>query len=191
MGKWNYKNICVQIKVKENLTDQRAVDFMQSWDFTSKESKLFFATIVPTLHNEHAQRIVEFFVNYKDGILTPDKYDYAEPIRKIFDPTDISDPVGNLSWPAGELEFKKKYKFDAHIQNKYHSLVFKDDVIMKPMFELDEYLGIITFLFSKERKIDMTFLKELVNDMCAYLNTDYGVIFDQETKEVLYTFNQA
>lgn len=34
MGKFDYKNICVQIKVRENLTDQRFVEFMKTWNFT-------------------------------------------------------------------------------------------------------------------------------------------------------------
>ena len=91
-----------------------------------------------------------------------------------------------LSFPGGGIYLKQKYKFEAYIENEYWGLVWSDGKIVKPVRVLPEYMGVITFWFSKQRKIDMEFLKRLLKDFCEYLNTDYGVIFDQETHEVLF-----
>ena len=72
------------------------------------------------------------------------------------------------------------------IVNEYWAIIFSEGIAEKPVRVLPEYMGVITFWFSKQRKIDMEFLKRLLKDFCEYLNTDYGVIFDQETHEVLF-----
>lgn len=185
MGNFDYKNICLQIKTRENFTDPRAVEFMKNWDFTRKESQLFFNAIWDNMSNEYSIRIVDFFINYKDGILLPDKCEPYEPIRTDFNKDDISAPVRWLSAPAGSLLLKKKYKYTAEIENGTFAVVFSDGELVIPKRILSEYLGKITFWFSKQRKIDMKFLEQLLRDLCAYLNADNGIIFDQETNEVL------
>ena len=186
MGKFDYKNICVQIKVRENLTDQRFVEFMKTWNFTRLEFANFFDSIKGTICNEQAKRIVGFLVTYKNEAILPEKYNLAEPIKIAFDKNDISIPVAWLSFPGGGIYLKQRYKFEAYIENEYWGLVWSDGKIVKPVRVLPEYMGVITFWFSKQRKIDMEFLKRLLKDFCKYLNTDYGVIFDQETHEVLF-----
>ncbi|WP_455498228.1 hypothetical protein [Coprobacter sp.] len=186
MGNFDYKNICVQIKVRENLTDPRLVEFTKNWNFTRTDFFTFLNPIWGKTDNKHAKKIVEFFVKYKNGIILPDKCDTAEPIRETFDKNNISSPVAWLSFPGGELCLRKKYKFDVDIENEYWSIIWSDGKIVKPVRTLPEYMGIITFWFSKQRKIDMDFLKQLLKDFCEYLNTDYGVIFDQETHEVIF-----
>ena len=42
MGNFDYKNICLQIKTRENFTDPRFVEFMKDWNFTEKEYDIFF-----------------------------------------------------------------------------------------------------------------------------------------------------
>ena len=186
MGKFDYKNICVQIKVRENLTDQRFVEFTKEWGFTEKDFDAFLDTIEGGACNERARKIIEFFVEYEGGFILPDKYNGYEPIKKIFKKDDISDPVAWLSFPAGSLYLRKRYKFDVEIVNEYWAIIFSEGIAEKPVRVLPEYMGVITFWFSKQRKIDMEFLKRLLKDFCEYLNTDYGVIFDQETHEVLF-----
>ena len=80
---------------------------------------------------------------------------------------------------------KKKYKYDAEIENKTFAIIYSDGKTVVPKATLPEYLGKITFWFSKQRKIDMVFLEQLLRDLCSYLNADNGIIFDQETNEVL------
>ena len=56
MGKFDYKNICVQIKVRENLTDQRFVEFTKEWGFTEKDFGAFLDTIEGGACNERARK---------------------------------------------------------------------------------------------------------------------------------------
>lgn len=186
MGNFDYKNICLQIKTRENFTDPRFVEFMKGWDFTKKDYKAFFDTVRDSINNEYSKRIVDFFINYKDGMLLPDKCDAFEPIRENFNKDDTSDPIGWLSFPSGSLLLKKKYKYDVEIENNYFGIMFSEDgKVVASKRVLTDYLGKITFWFSKQRKIDMVFLEQLLRDLCSYLNADNGIIFDQETHEVL------
>ena len=186
MGNFDYKNICLQIKTRENFTDPRFVEFMRDWSFTEKEYDTFFTNIWNNnITNEYSKRIVDFFINYKEGELLPDKCDAYEPIKEKFNKDDISAPIGWLSFPAGSLLLKKRYKFNAEIENDYFAITFSEGKAVAPKIALPEYLGKITLWFSKQRKIDMTFLEQLLRDLCSYLNADNGIIFDQETNEVL------
>ena len=186
MGKYDYKNICVQIKIREDLTDPRLLDFTKDWKFTEKELDTFLDSIKGTIYNKYSKKIVEFFIKYKDGIILPERYNGYEPVKEIFNKDDISDPIEWLSFPGGGLYLKKKYKYDAEIKNEDFIISCSDGKAIPPEAKLPEYMGVITFWFSKQRKIDMEFLKQLLEDFCTYLNADYGVIFDQETDEVLF-----
>lgn len=186
MGNFDYKNICLQIKTRENFTDPRFVEFMKGWSFTEKEYDTFFDAIWDNnITNEYSRRIVDFFISYKNGILLPDRCGAYEPLGHKFDKDDTSAPIKWLSQPAGSLLLKKKYKYTAEIKNDYFAVIFSDGELEIPKRILSKYLGTITFWFSKQRKIDMVFLEQLLRDLCSYLNADNGIIFDQETNEVL------
>ena len=67
MGNFDYKNICLQIKTRENFTDSMFVEFMKDWNFTEKEYDKFLDTIGDSnISNKYSRRIVDFFINYKD-----------------------------------------------------------------------------------------------------------------------------
>ena len=102
-----------------------------------------------------------------------------------FNKDDISAPIRWLSAPAGALLLKKKYKYTAEVKNDYYAIILSDGKAVVPKRVLTDYLGKIIFWFSKQRKIDMVFLEQLLRDLCSYLNADNGIIFDQETNEVL------
>ena len=63
MGQFDHKNYVLNVKVKENLTDTRAVERMKVWDFTLKEWDAFEKAISP-FYNPYAERIIRFFVEY-------------------------------------------------------------------------------------------------------------------------------
>lgn len=125
------------------------------------------------------------FLSYKDGIILPDRCGAYEPLAHNFNKDDIFAPVKWLSQPGGSLMLKNRYKFNVEIENETFSVVFSDGEMSPPKGILPKYLGKTTFWFSKQRKIDMVFLETLLRDFCAYLNADNGIIFDQETHEIL------
>ena len=62
MGNFDYKNICLQIKTRENFTDPRFVEFMKDWNFTEKEYDKFLDTIGDSnISNKYSRRIVDFY----------------------------------------------------------------------------------------------------------------------------------
>ena len=193
MGQFDYKNICLQIEVKNNLTDFRLLDFVRNWDFTMDEYKFFYESIKGTIFNENSYRIIKFFLNYKSGILKPDRCGTYNPLKHIFNSEDIFKYQEWLSFPSGCLILKKNKTFDVEIKNRYWGLSWSGNnlIVTKPRRTLPENLGIITFWFTKQKKIDMEFLKSLIFDFCEYLSTDNGVIFDQENKEVLYDISNS
>ena len=63
MGHFDLKNYVLNVKVKENLTDTRAVERMKAWNFTLKEWQAYIKAIAP-FYNKYAERIIRFFVEY-------------------------------------------------------------------------------------------------------------------------------
>lgn len=190
MGHFDKKNICIEIEVRENLTVSRIVDFVEkekNWNFSIQEFDDFYDSLSDDqATNEKSLRIIQFFVDYKDGILLPDKWGSYEPLRDNFYKEDVLCCAQTLSYPSGDILFKKKRKFDVSIENRYWALIWKDGKKTVPKGKLPEYLGGIRFRFSKQRKIDMDFLEQLVCDFCSYLNTDRGYIYDQENLTILF-----
>ena len=64
MGNFDYKNICLQIKTRENFTDPRFVEFMKDWNFTEKEYDIFLDTVWDSMSNKYSKKIVDFFICY-------------------------------------------------------------------------------------------------------------------------------
>lgn len=188
MGQFDYKNICLQIEVKNNLTDLRFLDFLHNWDFTMDEYMHFYESVKGTIFNENSNRIIEFFLNYKNGILKPDRCGTYNPLKHRFNCGDTFKYQEWLSFPSGCLILKKNKMFDVEIKNRYWGLSWSgnNSIVTKPKRILPENLGLITFWFPKQKKINIEFLKSLLVDFCEYLSTDNGMIFDQENKEVLY-----
>ena len=185
MGQWDAKNFELEILVKENLTDPRVVEFVKGWNFTIKEERAFFKSFVP--YNSTAEKIVRFFVDYKDGMLMPDKYDNREPLRMQFDPDKISDVVRIVSYNGEEVYLKKKRKYDATITNTFYSLIFDEKGnVIPPKRVLGDYGGKVNFSFSKQSKPDMVFLKQLLRDFAEYIGSDVACIWDMETFKVIY-----
>jgi hypothetical protein len=188
MGNFDCKNICLQIKIKENLTDWRYLEFVNKWNFTMDDYLTFYESVKGTIFNEVSERIVEFFVNYKDGILRPDRCGTYDPLKHKFRNEDVFKYQSWLSFPSGCLIFKRNRLYSAEIKNRYWGLSWSGNnpIVTKPKRILPEYLGKITFWFPKQRKQDMCLLETLIVDFCSYLKTDYGIIFDQENYKVLF-----
>ena len=59
----NYvRNVGIFIKVRENLTDPKFVEFIQDWDFTEDEISTFLESIWEKSRNENSSKIVKFFI---------------------------------------------------------------------------------------------------------------------------------
>lgn len=74
----------LNVKVRENLTDMRAVERMKAWNFTMKEWQAYIKVTAP-FYNKYAERIVRFFVEYDKVDLCPDLFGAYEPLKETFD----------------------------------------------------------------------------------------------------------
>lgn len=189
MGKWDRNNYVLNVKVRENLTDARAVERMKAWDFTLKEWHGFIDEIAP-FYNKSAERIIHFFLEYDKLDLRPDLYGEYEPLKTTFDVKDISGPTYGIAYPAGTLFLKKRRCFDAVIENLNYGLIFDPQdkyKVIQSKKKIGEYLGDIRIIISKDtRKYSFEQMQVMVDDLCEYLGTNYGVILNQENDEILY-----
>lgn len=188
MGNFDYKNICLQIKIKENLTDHQFLDFMQNWDFTKDDYMRFYESVKGNIFNPISKKIIDFFINYKEGALKPDRCGTYDPLKHTFKSDNVYEYQSWLSFPAGCLILKKNRFYTAEIKNRYWGLSWsgKEPLVTKPQRKLPLYLGKITFWFPKKKQTDIFFYETLVVELCKYLDTDYGIIFDQEDDRILF-----
>ena len=187
------KELALKIRVKENLTDPRYVEFMKYWNYTEKEFDRLYKAIAETggAYNEFSHRAVRFLVDYKDGVLLPERYNSYEPLKYLFDKNDILKPVSMLSFPAGYLLLRKKGRYSALIDNLYYCVSWEGESKKKykaaiPKCPLPSYMGIFSIYFLKRKLNDIDFCKQVLVDYCAHLGTDQGFIYDSETDDVLY-----
>lgn len=189
MGQFDHKNYVLNVKVKENLTDTRAVERMKVWDFTLKEWDAFEKAISP-FYNPYAERIIRFFVEYDKVDLCPDLYGLWEPLKGIFNKEDIRELSYRLAFPDATLFFKKRRRFDVVVDNLNYGLIFDPQnkyMVIPSKKKIGEYLGDIRiFINQNTKKFSFEQMQMIVDDMCEYLGTDYGVILNQENNEIIY-----
>ena len=187
MSIYKLKKISLQIRLKENLTDPRYLEFINKWDwnFTKKEVENFEKSIFGTEYTPMADKIFTFICEYKDGILIPDKWGLWEPLKYVFDVSEKNKYISKIAYPGGEFYMIKRRRYDIIITNYYWALIPG-----KPLGILPEYPTEITLWFSKSKILDYDFLKDLLRDFCEYLGTDQGVMFDTETDEILLDISQ-
>lgn len=181
MGHYDRKNYIIEIGIRECCADQRYIDFMIETDYiySLKEVDEFIKNNTPQ-HHPLAEKIIRFFINYDDGIIQPDRYDTAEPVKLQFNKDDIVDPVSKLSFAGGHLFLKKKRRYSAEIINESHAFFWFDGKSVKPKRILPEYMTKIRIFFSKQSKVKMEFMQKLTNDIAEYFGTDNAKIIDQE-----------
>ena len=189
MGQFDHKNYVLNVKVKENLTDTQAVERMKAWDFTLKEWQAYIKAIAP-FYNKYAERIIRFFVEYDKVDLCPDLYGEFEPEKKHFDNGDMAEPIYCIAFPSGTLFLKKRRRFDVVVENLNYGLIFDPQnkyMVIPSKKKIKEYLGDIRiFINQNTKKFSFEQMQMIVDDMCEYLGTDYGVILNQENNEIIY-----
>ena len=187
MGQWDYKNWLVKVELKEDLTDPQFYDYLSTHkQFTLKEFIIFEKSVVGTLHNDKAEKIIRFFLDYHGGELYPDRYNYFEPVRKIFSEDMLPDLIDCLCQPAGCVYLKKLKKYDVCIENQQFGICFTDNIYAPPTVSPPENLTLITMYFDKKKVKDCSTLFGLADDMVAALGAVKGAVIDQEDLHAVY-----
>lgn len=180
MGHFDRKNYIITVFLKESCSDRRILEWQleKDYTYTAKEVDKFFASL-GQLYNPLAEKIVRFFIEYKDGCLRPDRWNTFEPIKHKYIASDFYNYVSYVSSPSQHLYFRKLRKYDCHIQNCDYGFWWFDNKPCRPTLSF-EHLVEMRIYFSKQTNPSMTFMQEITDDMAKYFNTDYARIIDQE-----------
>lgn len=180
MGQYDRKNFIISVKLRESCSDKRIIDWQleRDYSYTPDEVNTFETSILPH-YNLFAEKIVNFFIEYKSCSLSPNKWSTFEPIKHTFDISELSKYVGILAYPGSHLFFKKDGVCSCHIENCDYGFWWFGGKPCRPKVSF-EYLVEIRIFFSKQRKPKMEFMQQLADDMAEYFDTDYAKIIDQE-----------
>lgn len=197
MGNFDRKNYIVTIWSTVDMTDSKVKEFAKNWNFTCEEQDNFLYGDTVFYH-PFAEKILRFIIEYKDGRLIPDKWDGAEPLKRKFDPNDITEIISDLAKGGMGLGlyFRKKGEFWINIANcdyMWHASFLpqgrnKPWIMEKPTPAHRKYFTKIKFTFSEQSHPDLVFLKQLMEDFCEYLETDYGLVYYEENHEILHSY---
>lgn len=98
----------IEIFSRLDLSSKEALQIRDMKLAPEQESHLSQET---TFYSEASDRLLTFMAKYDTGFFCPEKCDVYEPIREIFDPNDLSEPIQWLSQPSGCVNLKKTRPF--------------------------------------------------------------------------------
>jgi hypothetical protein len=131
----------------------------------------------------NAEKIVRFFSEYKNGSFQPDKCNTDEPIRELFNPYDLTEPIRWLSQVGSQLMLKRlrPLKYLVQIENKRRGVYWitdkgKTEIIRgrpDPLF-----LTYISFWINGSilRMKPIEFIRRFLIDICAISDSDFGYV---------------
>lgn len=176
----------IEVKLRDDVSDRR-FDAIRPKKPTIKEYKAFERKLVSEhpVYSEKAEEIIRFFVDYQGGAIKPDRYNYFEPVNKVFDENNLEDPISCLAFPSGRLYLKQLRGTLIMIDNETHTFVWEDGVYKVPVRILPEYLTTITIFIKLKKNMDMEFYIQLMRDIKKAFGADNGKICYQATGEVI------
>ncbi len=184
MGQYDNDNYVIEVKLRDNVSDDRWEPLYKKSP-SIREYKEYYKKTIVNSFNPTAERLIRFFMEYDNGVLYPDKFNFCEPVNKPFNESCIAQAVSYLANPAGCVYLKKSRFADIDIENKTFSFGWIDGVYSEPLVPLPNYLTIITVYFPKKKNTDLGFIIQLMKDIKSYFDADNGKVFYQATKEII------
>ena len=189
MGQWDYNNYIVEVNLRDNISDQR-FESIREIKPTLKQFRLFHKNLElqAPVYNKKAEELILFFVKYHNGWLKPDYWNYYEPVNKPFHEKDITEIVGTLAYPGGNLGgiyLKQKRGPEIELQNHTFSFIWEDGVYLEPKVPLPEYLTTIKVYFAKKNNTDTDDIIQLMSDIKTEFGADNGKVYYQATGEII------
>lgn len=174
----------IKVRLTKPMTDARLYDLLKKCSRESAGSFMKMADVCANYQGKTqsplADKLVNFIFHYKGGILSPDKWGYYEPVRKMVDPNTEELLKEQFSRPT--LIFLKKTgtpQVYISISSEYPDL--------KPRVDLtDQSEGTeICFFPDARRKFVLEEWFTILQDLCREMETDYGYIRNMDSDEVL------
>ena len=196
MGNFDRKNYVVDVRSVVDITDSIIKEFVKNWDYSREDAHRFYSDDAMFYH-PFAEKIIQFIVEYKGGILIPDKWDTAEPLKKTFNRDEINSVVSELAKPGSCVLLRKNRKMWITLRNFSYqwsgSFICegrnKPWILQKPTPLPRKYYSCVRFVFSEQTHPDLEFLRQLMEDLRSYLDTDYAFVWYEQNNEVLFTHN--
>jgi len=172
---------------KTNYTSKEILAFREQKPL-SKEYSTFIQNM--KIYSENSQRLLEFFVNFHNGYILPEKCDAYEPIRESFNSNDLSAPNRWLSQPGCAVYLKKKspFKLEGVIENNCLAMVWdekgiplsinKESYSKRDPYYLSEIKLHIDYKLEKLKSKD--FIIEMFNELYEISLGEYGQLKDAE-----------
>ena len=186
MGQWDYNNYIVEVKLRDNISDQR-FESIRKIKPTLKQFRVFNKELESQapVYNKRAEEIIRFFLQYRIVSLRPDKWNFYEPVNRLIDYSNISKLVSCLANPGGCVYLKQTRGCEIEIENHTHSLIWEDGLYLEPKRVLPEYLTTIKVLFAKKKNTDIDSIVQLMRDIKSEFGADNGKVYYQATGEVI------
>ena len=111
------QNVTLQIFSRLDLTSEKNLK-LRDMNLSPKEySRRWKET---EFESEGSKRLLRFIADYDNGFFCPEKCDVYEPVREIFDPDNLRDPVRWLSQTSGMVMFKKSklFRYEGFVENR-------------------------------------------------------------------------
>ena len=163
-------------------------------------------TLKMQLYSEHeatpeiARLQIEALSSFANGEFRPERCDTAEPLKEIFNPLDISEPVRWLSQPGADFKFKrsKRLKLEGYISNRRYPQIWTRDTKNGPLISkapkrpephfLTEWT--VWFDWLSLQRVGAEVLKQFAINMFTASKSEYGFLTpesDHRRKNFLVT----
>lgn len=175
----------ISVRLTKPMTDERLYDLLKK---CSRESAGSFGKMSEAWINYPgktqstlADKLVHFIFHYNGGILSPDKWGYYEPVRKIVDPN--TEELLKEKFSRHTLVFLKKTR----APQVYISVENEEYPDLEPRRDLVDRSASteIDIIPDARRKFVLEEWFTILQDLCRELETDYGYIRNRESDEVL------
>lgn len=172
------KQLEIQIYSDVDYTNENIKQFMiQNEDYSPKEYSSFLHKI--DIYNEHAEKIIRFFARYDDAYFKPERCNAYEPVRDIFDPNNIKEPIRWLSQPGSAFYFKKrKDGILGVIENNELSSVWTNGKLIQPVIKPPYFKSYIKLFINETAfiKKGINYWHNFLDDLSQEINVCYAYV---------------
>ena len=140
-----------------------------------------------------ARRQIDALSGFEDGIFRPQKCDTSEPLKALFNPSDISEPIRWLVQLGADFKFKssKPFKTEGFISNRRYPPMWTKEkpsgslVQIKPKRPEPRFLTSWTMWIDSSalRKQGVDLLRRFAMEMFISCNGEYGFLTSESDHE--------
>ena len=142
---------------------------------------------------DSARRQIEALSSFGNGVFRPQKCDTSEPLKELFDPSNISEPIRWLTQPGADFKFKssKPFRVEGFISNRHYPPMWTKEKPSGPLVPVKPKHPEPHFLNSWTMWIDSAALRKLGADLLTHFaiqmfvssRAEYGFLTSESDHE--------